>query len=181
MDQILKNIVGVMKMNDKQQILVKLTEVFNHWQELLASLTDEQITTPLLPSTWTVKDIVAHMWAWQQASVARVEAALQGREPLYPRWREVNGPDPEEDLDRTNDWIYAENRDRLWSSVYADWKGQFQRYLEILKQVPEKDLFQVGRFAWMGTYPLSASPIASCEHHQEHLDSLLAWLKEQGL
>jgi hypothetical protein len=73
-------------MADKSQILARLKQVFILWQDLLASLDEAQMTTPLTPSDWTVKDIVAHMWAWQQGSVARMEAALQDRQPAYPDW-----------------------------------------------------------------------------------------------
>lgn len=167
-------------MNNKGQILDKLTEIFNRWQALLASLSEEQIIAPLVPSSWTVKDVITHLWTWQQASVAWMEAALHGREPEYPRWWQVLGPNPEEDVDRTNAWIYEVNRDRPWSSVYADWKTQFQHYLELTRQVPEKDMLEVGRYSWMGTYALAASCMGSMEHHEEHMDTLLTWLQEHG-
>ncbi len=167
-------------MNTKEQILTTLEEIFNQWQKMLLSLSEEQISAPLLNSSWTVKDVVVHLWAWQQASVARAEAALHNREPKYPEWWQINGPDPEEDVDRTNAWIYKANHDRPWIMVYADWKTQFQRYLELIRQVPEKDLFEPGRYAWMGSYTLAASPEGSLGHHQEHYETLLAWLNEHG-
>jgi len=167
-------------MNKKQKILNELTEIFNRWQELLASLSEEQITGQLLPSDWTVKDAVSHLWAWQQASVARMEAALHDREPDYPKWWEIFSPDPNEDVDRTNAWIYATNRDKPWSNVYADWKMQFQHYLELASQLPEKDLLEPGKYTWMDGYALSASSMGTLEHHQEHYDTLYAWLQEQG-
>jgi hypothetical protein len=46
-------------MNGKGQILTALQEEFNRWQELLASLSKAQITAPLLPSPWSVKDVIA--------------------------------------------------------------------------------------------------------------------------
>ena len=118
-------------MTDKQHIVDELAEVFNRWQMLLASLSEEQINTPLLPSTWTVKDVVAHLWSWQQASVARAEAAVQDRQPDYPRWWQILGPNPDEDVDRTNAWLYEASRGKLWQVVYDDWKSQFMHYLEL--------------------------------------------------
>jgi hypothetical protein len=161
----------------KQQVIEDLTLVFQRLQELLADLTDDQITTPLEPSQWTVKYVMAHLWFWQQASVARMEAAIHDAEPDYPDWWELFGPDPEEDVDRTNAWNYAQNRDKPWPQVYASWNDQFQHYLNLVKQVPEQDLLQVGRFAWMGKYRLLDSTLGSCGHHQEHYDGLGAWLK----
>jgi len=163
-------------MDDKEQILAMLKEVFDCWEELLASLSEEQVTAPYLPANWSVKDVIAHLWAWQQISVVRAEAALQDREPEYPRWS-----DPEEEnVDRTNAWIYETYRDKPWSDIYADWKAQFLRYLGLTKEIPEKDLLEHGRYAWMGKYALSASLLGSYDHHQEHIEKLLAWIRERG-
>jgi hypothetical protein len=167
-------------METKQHILTALSEIFTCWQELLASLGVEQINVPLAPSDWTVKDVVAHLWFWQEASIARMEAALNNTEPKYPEWWELFGSDPEEDVDRTNAWNYERNRDKPWLKVYADWKAQFKHYLELAQQVTEGDLLETGRYAWMGGYALSASSKGTLEHHQEHYADLSAWLQEHG-
>src|SRR5438552_16213356 len=82
--------------NDKQQILKMLKDVYNRWEELLAGMSEEQVTNPDLPSGLSVKDVVAHLWAWQERSVARQEAAVRDREPAYPGWPEAFDPDPDE-------------------------------------------------------------------------------------
>ncbi|MDQ3929667.1 MAG: ClbS/DfsB family four-helix bundle protein, partial [Chloroflexota bacterium] len=96
--------------------------------------------------------------------------------PAYPKWPEELGSDPEEDVDKTNDWIQETYLDKSWQSVYADWRTQFLRLLELTRQVPEKDLLEPGRYEWMGGQPLSASYLGTYEHHQEHLDDMLARL-----
>jgi hypothetical protein len=166
--------------NDKLQVLNKLKEVFNRWDELLAGMSEEQITAPQLPSKLSIKDEIAHLWAWQQRSVARTEAALNHREPKYPRWPETFDPDPEEDVDQTNAWIFETNRDRPWHSVYGDWRAQFLRFLELSEEISEKDMLNPKRYGWMGGYPLSASHLGSYEHHEEHLEKLLARLDQNG-
>ena len=167
-------------MNEKLDILDKSSEIFNRWQELLTDLSEEQILEPLVPSPWSVKDVVAHLWSWQQASLARAEAALHDKLPDYPQWWVINGPDPEEDVERTNAWLYEASKNKPWSTVYADWKAQFEHYLELIRQIPEKDLLEMGRYAWMGDYPLAASPLGSLDHHIEHYDTLSAWLQNDG-
>lgn len=167
-------------MDGKAQILAGLSDIFRHWQDLLSRLSDEQVHAPLLPSDWTVKDVLAHLWAWQQVSVARMQAALQGTQPVFPTWWEMFAPDPDADVDRTNAWIFEANRDKPWTMVFADWKEQFEGYIELTRQVPEEDLLQLGRYPWMGSYALSASSMGSLEHHEEHLEVLLAWLEEHG-
>jgi hypothetical protein len=164
----------------KQQIITDLERMYQQWQTLLAGLSDEQKAAHLEPSHWTVKDVLAHLWFWQQASVSRMVAAVQGGQPVYPAWWDMFGPDPEQDVDRTNAWNYAQNRDKSWSQVHACWSDQFLIYLDLLKQAPEQDLLEAGRFTWMGKYRLVDSSLGSFEHHQEHHDTLVAWLKEHN-
>ena len=160
-------------MNDKQQILTALREEFNRWEALLASMSETQIAGPSSPTNWSIKDVVAHLRAWQQRSIARMEAALHNREPEFPRWPETLNPDSEDDTDQINAWIYETNREKPWPSVYRDWREGFQRFLELGEAIPEKDLLDVGRYPWLAGRPLSFILVASCEHHQEHLEWLL--------
>lgn len=167
-------------MIEKQHIIDELAEIFNRWQVLLASLSEDQILSPVDPSGWTVKDIVAHLWSWQQASVARMEAAIHDRNPNYPAWWVIRAPDPEEDVDGTNALLYKLSKDKPWKVVYSDWKSQFMHYLELLQKIPEKDFTQAGRFTWMGKYAIADSSNGSLDHHKEHYETLTNWLVEHG-
>lgn len=167
-------------MTTKQQMIDDLTLVYQQWENLIAGLGDERVKLQVVPSQWTIKDLVAHLWFWQQASVARMEAALQDKPPDYPEWWEIFGPDPEEDVDRTNAWNYEHSRDKPWAQVYGDWKTQFLHYLDLLKQVPEEDLLATGKYNWMGKYRLVDSSLGSWDHHREHYDFLIAWLKQHA-
>ncbi len=167
-------------MNDKKQILTMLKEEFNRWEELLAGLSEAQITDPQLPANLSIKDVIAHLRAWQQRSIARMEAALANREPEFPEW--PAGLDPEsEDVDQINAWIYETYREKPWSSVHRDWREGFLRFLELGEAIPEKELLEAGRYPWLGGHPLSLILLSSYgHHHEEHLESLLAWLRQHG-
>jgi len=167
-------------MNDKQQILTTLREEFNHWEELLASMSEEQITTAHPVSTWSVKDVIAHLRAWQQRSIARAEAALLNKEPEFPRWPAELDPNSEGATEQINAWIYETHREQSWSSVHQDWKEGFLRFLELGDAIPEKDLLEPGRYPWLKDHPMSFILLASYEHHHEHLETLLAWRRQQG-
>jgi hypothetical protein len=73
-------------MNMKEHILAALREQFDRWEELLASFSEEQVTIPSFDLNWSIKDVIAYLWAWQQISIARVEGGLQNREPDFPKW-----------------------------------------------------------------------------------------------
>src|SRR5689334_7415159 len=115
---------------NKQQIVDMLNAELNRWQDIIANLSEAYITTPLKTSHWTTKDVIAHLWAWQLRTAARMDTALHNHEPVFPGWPEHFDPEIEAEPDDLNAWLYETNRDRSWSSVYADWQAQFIHIIE---------------------------------------------------
>src|ERR1043165_9879550 len=73
-------------MNMKEHVLAALRDEFDNWEKLCSGLREEQITAPRFDLDWSIKDVIAHLWAWQQISIARMEAGLHNREPQFPKW-----------------------------------------------------------------------------------------------
>ncbi len=159
-------------MNDKQGILTALRQEYERWETLLAGLNEAQITAPRLAENWSIKDVVAHLRAWQQRSIARLEAALLDREPEYPAWPAQFDPEAEGQPHDLNAWLYAQHRDQPWPSVHHDWRTGFLRFLELGAAIPEKNLLDIGRYAWLEGYALIEVLQGSYEHHQEHAEYL---------
>ncbi len=166
-------------MNMKEHILSALREQFDRWEELLASLSEEQITTPHFDYGWSIKDVMAHLWAWQQISSARMEAGALDREPEFPEWI-VSLENWESNADRVNASTFARNHEKSWSEVHQNWENGFLRFLELGNEISEKDLLDGERYPWLHGYSLAFILVASYDHHQEHFEKLLNWLKEQG-
>jgi hypothetical protein len=166
-------------MNDKKQMMTMLKEEFDRWEGLLSGLTEEQITAPQLDADMSIKDVVAHLWTWQKRSIARLEAAMLDREPEFPEWIPGVNPDSDDEKpDQINAWIFETCRDRSWPDVHRDWRAGFLRFLELGEAIPEKDLFDAGRYPWMGEYTLAHVLLASYEHHHvDHLEPLAGWLR----
>ena len=184
-------------MNDKQQILTVLREEFGQWEALLAGLSEAQLAAPDLPAelslrelieqrvtathppyNLSIKDVVAHLIAWQQRSIARAEAALLDQEPRFPGWPVALDPESDADLDPINVWIYETYREHSWPSVYRAWRDGFLRLLELGAAIPENDLLAPGRYPWLDGHPLALVFRASYEHHHDdHLEPLIAWLR----
>lgn len=162
--------------NDKSQILDQLRAEFKRWENLLSRLHPEQITEPQLSAGLSVKDVVVHVWAWQQLSIARLEAGLENRPPDFhlwpPQW------DPETDVDDINAWIYATYREKPWAAAYAEWREGFLRFLTLAEQIPEADLLNPQRYPWLHGWPLLAVLQGSYEHH--HIDHLQPLLQQFG-
>jgi hypothetical protein len=167
-------------MNMKGHILAALREQFNRWEELLAGMSEKQITTPHSPSEWSTRDEISHLWAWQQRSIARLAAASLDREPDYPKWPTELDPDSDAEVDKVNAWIHESTRKDAWSKAHLDWKIGFLRFLELGEKISEKDLLDSGKYPWMKGFPLANTLLACYDHHQEHYDGSVAWLDQNG-
>jgi hypothetical protein len=165
-----------MNMDEKAQILNELRDEFDRWENILAGLSEAQITAPDLSDGWSIKDVMAHLWAWQQRSIARMEAALDNTEPKFPKWPEEFDPEMEGQPHDLNAWIYEANKDKSWAQVYGNWRTGFLRFIELAEAIPQDDLLTPGRYAWLDGHPLSLVLTASCEHHEEHHGWLLDYL-----
>jgi hypothetical protein len=167
-------------MSEHRQAIDALRAQFEQWEAALARLGEPRILAPTLPDGQSVKAIVGHLHAWQQLSVARLEAAQADTAPHMPAWLE--GGDPEEDAatDRYNARIAALFRDRPWPEVHAAWREGFLRLLALAEALPVATLLDSARFPWLNGYAPLAVLQGSHEHHVEHLDELLAWEAAQA-
>lgn len=166
--------------HNKHNVIASLRNEFSRWENLLTGLSEAQITAPLRPSDWSVKDVVAHLRAWQQVSIARMEAALHDAQPVMPGW--LAGEDPESEVRREefNAAIYQTYRDLPWQRVHQLWRDGFVRFVALSEQVPERDMLAVGRYAWIEGYALIAVLEGSLEHHREHREELVAAFDHTG-
>jgi hypothetical protein len=165
-------------MNMKEHILTALREQFDRWEELLASLSDEQITTPRFDLDWPIKDVMAHLWGWQQISIARMEGGLHDREPEFPKWvMELQGV-WEEDANQTNARIYEINHEKPWTEVHQNWRDGFQKFLELGDKISERDLLDGDKYPWLKEHSLAFILVASYDHHQEHFEKMTDWLRK---
>jgi hypothetical protein len=162
----------------KQQVLERARAEFDRWEQLLANLSESQILAKQLDDRWSIKDVLAHLKAWQELSMMRLEAGQYGQEPVRPNWPEELDLVTESNVHETNAWIYATHRDLPWSSVYPVWRYGYLRFLALGEAISENVLLKKKRYDWIEGYSLADSLINSAEHHREHREILLDWLTD---
>ena len=136
-------------MNMKEHILAALREQLDCWEELLASLREEEIIAPHFDFDWSIKDVIAHLWGWQQISIARMEGGVKDQEPKFPTWVTELGAVWEEDADLTNARMYQNIHDQPWSKVSQNWREGFLQFLESGNKISERDLLDSDRYRWL--------------------------------
>lgn len=164
-------------MTTKRELIDNLRAVFDKWEKLLAGMSEGEITARLDPGKWSISEVITHLWAWQQISIARLEAVRLNTDPQLPAW--LGGADPFYAEDHVNDFnarIQETQNGQSWSRRYRDWRKGFLRFLELAEATGDSDMMDAKRYPWLGGYALSTVLQGSCEHHQEHLDHILARL-----
>ncbi|HEX8992084.1 MAG TPA: ClbS/DfsB family four-helix bundle protein, partial [Anaerolineales bacterium] len=137
-------------METKQEMLSALQEEFERWEQLLGGLREDEIAARDMPSGLSIKDVVAHLMAWQRLSITRLRAARDNADPTYELGPAGLDPDAEENLERINSWIHETYADEPWPAVYKLWKDGFQAFLDLGRAIPDDVLLQPARFAWLG-------------------------------
>jgi len=158
----------------KASLIAQIQTERQNLENTLAKLNPMQLVTLGVIGSWSMKDTLAHIAAWQQRLkdwlleyAAKVES-----QPPY-------GLD-NESLDRLNHQIYLDHRDKTSPEVLNFFRSTYQRSLETIKDTPEELLSQTI------TYQGQAGPQVweivaanTLEHDREHHDDILAWLSSE--
>jgi hypothetical protein len=168
-----------MDTNTKAKLLEQLRDKRAQWESFLAELDEAQLTALTQPDQRSIKDIIAHLMAWQRLTVARLEAARWNKPPRPTNWPghlDPEGGVDEGDVDEINEWIYETYHTRPLAEILQAWRQVFQQVLDTSEALSEEELAEAGRYLWLGNWPLSAVLVGTYEHHDEHLVQLRDWL-----
>lgn len=142
---------------------------------LVASLTPEQLTQGGLEGGWSVKDVLAHITAWERRCTWTL--ATERGDPLGEPEAGV-GPD---DVGEFNAAAYAANRDRDLDDVLADAALSYAALLDAVAEVPDSALDLPGTVSWTRQRPLSQYIRDNAdEHYREHTAQIEAWRSADG-
>lgn len=162
---------------NEQMSRTKLLQMIHREREALEKTLDrlnpQQMIEPGVEGDWSVKDLLAHIAAWEGMMVSWIAESLRDQVPDRPApgtaW---------DDLDRLNAQLYAENKDRPLDEVLTDSRASFKRALETVETLTEQDLIDPDRFPWRKGDPMWHMVAANtCWHYEEHRQTIESWLK----
>lgn len=165
-------------MEKEQMTKQELLEAIQiEWQSLLSTLeplSETQMLETGVEEGWDVKDILAHLTAWESRMVIWIDVSLKGDVPDRPAPGE-----PWDDIDRINQQIYVQNKDVPISEVLEKFHHTHTNANQKVASLTEQDLFDPGRFAWRKGDPLWHMVADNTSwHYKEHNESIQKWLKD---
>jgi len=158
---------------DKLTLLNSMQTGHHNFTAFISELTRQQMLQPGVIGEWSVKDILAHIVVHEQRMIDWIGKKLNGES--------LDGPQPysmpDEALNRLNEQIYRQNRDRPLDDVLADLESVHLQALAMVDSAPGADLFDARRFSLQDGEPLCEAVAANTfSHYEEHSRDIRAWL-----
>lgn len=149
---------------EKTELLAELNREWALIERTCASLVERQMLAPGAQGEWSMKDILAHISAWEKYLLDRLSYVMTGHPPQYPimtTW---------EDVHRFNAQVYAENKDRPLASVVVEFRSLYQGVVTVIQALDPHLLDQPYTYDFPDDHITLRQLIwaNTTEHYREH-------------
>ncbi len=145
---------------NKKELLADVEKEYDALEQFLAALSEQQMTCPGALGEWSAKDVLAHLYEWQQMFFGWYAAGLRGENPPTPtagyKWSQ---------LPALNQMIYEKHRQLALEDVLEKFRASYRRTLQLVQDLEEDELFIPGRYAWMRNNALAQYIAANTASH----------------
>jgi hypothetical protein len=152
----------------KSELLAELNQEWVAIEHICAGLSEAAMVAPGVEGEWSVKDILCHISAWEKYLLDRLEMVMTGEPPQYPAMASWD------DVHRFNAQVYADNKDRLLSSVILEFRSLYRGVMTILEALNDTQLTQPYSY----DFPDDALTLLQLirantwEHYREHRSAI---------
>lgn len=153
----------------KANIIKQLQLERGRFEAILTEISDADKVEAQVEVEWTIKDLMAHITAWEKDLLRWLDLAVQNKAPDVPapgEWDDF--------IERFNAAAYLANRDRSLAEVTADWQQVYQQVVLALDALPD-DPANPYWSLWGGQAPWDLFA-EYYKHYPDHLKSIRAWL-----
>lgn len=160
----------------KVELIGKILVERRRLEKNLAALTPEQMVVPGVVGEWSVKDIMAHLTAWEKLFLGWYDGGKRGEVPETPapgyNWSNYS---------LLNERIYEENKHRSLEDVRKEFESHYQYTLERIRAIPEEEWFVKNLYEWMEDNVRIARYIQANtgNHYRWAKSMILKWLREK--
>lgn len=144
----------------KQQLIDSAQNEYAALMKVVDALSEDEMCAPGAMGEWSAKDVLAHLYEWQQMFKRWYEAGLAGERPAVPaegfKWSQIPA---------LNDKIYQQYREMPLAQVRAKFLQSHARTLALVESLPEEMLFAPGLYPWMSQNTLASYLNANLASH----------------
>jgi hypothetical protein len=156
----------------KEDVVARLDRERESWRSLVEDVGPDRMDEPGPMGEWSFKDLAAHLFAWRERTIGRLEAVGRGDAPPPAPWPAELGEDEDDPI---NAWIREQYRDRPVAGVLRDVDESYARLRAAIERLDEEVVFTPGRLPWLAGESLAEASLYS-HFLDEHEPSVRAWL-----
>jgi len=164
----------------KEQLLATLRAERARWEDLIAEVGPERLTTPGVCGDQSVKDLLGHLTAYTRRWGAELDAVVTGVPPTMQDLFDVDAlPEGAFEWDETqqNAAIRAQYAPLPPETVLAKWRDATDLLMESVAALDEVGVATPGQIPGTGDYPLTKAIAGDTfGHHAHHAAEVRAWL-----
>jgi hypothetical protein len=156
---------------DKTALVAVIKRERSHLENVIAGLSDSQKLASGVEGSWSVKDIMSHIAAWERLAHDRLVAGSTGEPLKYPI---ISG---DEMVDQFNAKVFHDNQVRSLEEIEAEFEAAHTALMKVISELAPEVLHQRLPFDWAGklTYQVVISSNTHW-HYVEHSESIERWL-----
>lgn len=165
---------------NRSELIARMRSEREAWNLLLLEAGEERMEEDLPGGNWSLKDITAHITAYEDWLAGWLEASRRGE---LPAASVAALPDQDE----RNAIIYEQNHQRMLEDVLSEAGWVFDRLIKAVHALPDAELDNPARTAWyVAPYWDKNTPVwqavagDSYEHYHQHIPQVRKWLDESG-
>lgn len=153
-----------------ENLVAALQSAGEELEVLIGQVGEARLAEAGVSEAWSVRDILAHITAWEERILAWAGALATNSPPVPAPWNR----DWEED--KVNEWIFENNQNRSATEVLTRWREVQAAVLDFARTTPEADLFD-RKPEWLNGNSIADSiPGNSYEHIRQHAETIRTWL-----
>ena len=160
---------------DKSHILQRLHTERRRLEQNLSQLSHADMLQPGVVKSWSVKDVLAHLYDWEARLPVWLETARGGEPAACPdpdfSWRQA---------DQLNERIYLAHRDQALDSVLEDFRQTHRIFMQIVEAMPEEELFTPSYHPFTEKASILDWLHGFANHDLWGKTKIRQWLKSQG-
>ena len=142
-------------MDQKQRLIERLDQAHAGMRAVVARMKPDQVIYP----DWTIKQLLAHLAGWDDATIASLRAHTAGEIPAMPAALGI---------DYYNAQTVEERQSLDLQHIYAEWEKTRLILKEVVAAIPEDRMDKTFVYPWGGSGDVAGLLTIMADHEEEH-------------
>lgn len=163
----------------REKVLTQLREKYEALERLIDEISEEEAIESGVQAHWSIKDILAHLTAWDKRGMKWISDALAGTPPAMPEpnvtWTGRH---------KLNEQTYQENLHIPFDTILDQYRITFNDLLELLEEMTDEEWHRltpiVHKYGMGDPIPIGELAHWRLQHLITHSKPIEQWLKNRG-